>query len=64
MKWRRPKASKTKGLGDAVEIVANPIAKAIDRLAGTQIQTCGGCQKRREALNRAFPFDGNLTTKP
>jgi hypothetical protein len=35
-----------------VAAVAQPIAGAIDRVAGTQIKTCGGCAKRREALNR------------
>jgi hypothetical protein len=45
-----------KGLGDAVALVAQPIAKAIDAMAGTQIATCGGCQKRREMLNQKIPF--------
>lgn len=44
------------GLGDLVAIVAQPIARAIDRAAGTTIQTCGGCKRRQEALNRAVPF--------
>ena len=25
--------------------------------AGTNIQGCGGCKKRREALNKAFPLN-------
>lgn len=40
------------GLGDLVAAVAQPIAGAIDAVAGTQIQSCGGCAKRREMLNR------------
>ena len=40
------------GLGDQVEKIAQPIAKAIDKVAGTNIQGCGGCQKRKEWLNR------------
>jgi protein-arginine kinase activator protein McsA len=43
------------GLGDAVAAVAQPIAGAIDRVFGTDIKHCGGCQKRRETLNRIVP---------
>lgn len=46
-------------LGDAVAVVAQPIARAIDAVAGTDIQNCGGCKKRQDALNelgqRLFP---------
>lgn len=44
------------GLGDVVAFVAQPIAKAIDGVAGTNLHTCGGCSQRRESLNQAFPF--------
>lgn len=40
------------GLGDAVAAIAQPIARAIDSVAGTNIQQCGGCKKRQEALNK------------
>lgn len=40
------------GLGDVVHAIAQPIAKAIDAVAHTDIQNCGGCKKRRELLNR------------
>jgi hypothetical protein len=43
------------GLGDRVERIAQPIARVIDRLAGTNIQGCGACQKRKEYLNKKFP---------
>jgi len=46
-----------RGLGDRVERIAQPIARAIDKVAGTNIQGCGGCKKRREALNKAFPLN-------
>ena len=49
-------SNQVRGLGDIVYKVANPIARAIDRVAGTKIQGCGGCAKRREALNKAMPF--------
>jgi len=41
-----------RGLGDVVAVVAQPIAKAIDRVAGTKIQGCNSCQRRREKLNQ------------
>lgn len=49
--WKEP----ARGLGDVVHKVAQPIAKVIDKTLGTNIQHCGGCKKRREALNRHFP---------
>lgn len=48
---------KITGIGDVVHKIAQPIAKSIDRVAGTNIQGCGGCKKRREALNKAFPLN-------
>jgi hypothetical protein len=47
-----PVPTTTKGLGDLVAAVAQPIARAIDAAAGTNISNCGGCKKRRELLNR------------
>jgi hypothetical protein len=41
-------------LGDAVEKVAKPIAKVIDKVVGTELQNCGGCKARQEKLNRAI----------
>ena len=43
---------KTIGLGDIVHAIAQPIARAIDVVAHTDLQNCGGCKKRREMLNR------------
>jgi hypothetical protein len=52
---RWPKV-RTRGLGDAVAFIAQPIARpiarAIDAVAGTKIVKCGGCAKRREWLNQ------------
>jgi hypothetical protein len=39
------------GLGDAVHTLAQPIARAIDLVAGTNIRGCGSCAKRRAMLN-------------
>ena len=52
---------KPKGLGDRVEKIAQPIAKVIDRVAGTRIQECGGCKKRKAWLNKHFPAPPNAT---
>ncbi len=52
----RVSAKKYKGLGDVVALVAQPVARAIDRVAGTNIEHCSGCAKRRAALNAAVPF--------
>lgn len=51
-RWHQWGRCKTYGLGDLVAAVAQPIAGAIDRVAGTQIKSCGGCAKRREMLNK------------
>jgi hypothetical protein len=49
---RRVSARKYRGLGDVIEQVAKPIARAIDRVAGTSLQNCAGCAKRRDFLNQ------------
>lgn len=48
--------TRARGLGDLVAAVAQPIAKAIDAMAGTDIKNCGGCAKRRDVLNRLLPL--------
>ena len=45
-----------RGLGDLVAKVAQPIARAIDKVAGTNLKDCAGCAKRRNALNAILPF--------
>jgi hypothetical protein len=47
----------TRGLGDVVHSVAQPIAKVIDKALGTNVQGCWSCAGRREALNNAMPFN-------
>ena len=51
-KWGAYGVCSNFGLGDAVAAIAQPIARAIDSVAGTNIQQCGGCKKRQEALNK------------
>lgn len=43
---------KSFGLGDLVEKAAKPIAKVIDKIAGTDLENCEGCKKRKEKLNK------------
>jgi hypothetical protein len=50
----------TKGLGDVVKKIAQPIAKGIDAVAGTDIQNCSSCEKRRQALNKMFSFNKSM----
>ncbi len=38
-------------LGDAIAIVAQPIARGIDAVAGTDVAGCSGCKKMRDNLN-------------
>jgi len=48
----------TFGLGDAVALVAQPIARTIDAVAGTNIAQCGGCTGaggRKDRWNQAVP---------
>jgi hypothetical protein len=54
---RRVSAKKYRGIGDMVAAVAQPIARAIDRVAGTDIKHCAGCAKRRATLNRIIPLN-------
>jgi len=43
------------GLGDAVAAVSQPIAKAVDAVAGTKLAECGGCKQRRQRMNYLVP---------
>lgn len=44
------------GLGDLVHKFAQPIARVIDKVAGTKIASCGGCGRRQAKLNKLFPL--------
>lgn len=48
---------RTIGIGDLVAIGAQPIAKVIDKVAGgkTNLQNCGGCNQRKDNLNKMVP---------
>ncbi len=53
------KTPKITGAGDAFALIAQPAAKLIDSVAGTNLANCLPCKKRRAAWNKAIPF-----TKP
>lgn len=56
---RAERMARLKGLGDAVALVAQPIARAIDSVAGTKVAQCGGCKKRQAMLNKLVTFNGS-----
>ncbi len=39
----------SRGVGDTVE-------KIIHRVSGGRVKSCGGCKKRRDALNKLLPY--------
>lgn len=45
-----------RGAGDLVAIPAQAIARTIDKVFHTNVAGCGGCQRRRDALNKLIPF--------
>jgi hypothetical protein len=47
---------KIAGLGDAVALLAQPVARLIDAVAGTSLQGCQGCAGRKAWLNEVVPF--------
>ena len=51
-------------LGDAVHVVAQPVAKAIDMVFRTSLQTCAACAERRERLNNLFVFGAKILVAP
>ena len=52
------KTMKSKGLGDTIEKITKVtgIKKVVDTVAKATNKDCG-CAKRKDALNRAFPYN-------
>ncbi len=52
--------NKSKGLGDTIEKIttATGIKKVVETVAKATGKDCG-CKERRDALNRAFPYQDN-----
>ena len=48
---------RSRGLGDTIEKItrATGIKKVVDKVSKTTGKDCG-CNKRKEALNKAFPY--------
>jgi hypothetical protein len=55
-RWRVSRARPITGLGDAVALVAQPIAAGIDAVFRTDLQNCSACDQRKQDWNRKFPF--------
>ena len=55
---------KSKGLGDTIEklTTATGIKKVVETVAKAAGKDCG-CNKRRDTLNRVFPYNNNNETK-
>ena len=53
---------KSKGLGDTIEKItkATGIKKVVDTVAKVTGKPCG-CNKRKSALNKAFPYNPKST---
>jgi len=49
----------SKGLGDTIERItkATGIKSVVDKVSESLNVPCG-CQKRKEALNKTFPYNG------
>jgi len=58
-RWKRPR--KVLGLGDLVEVIAKPLAHAIDAVVNSNLRNCGGCKARRDKLNELVPFEDTGT---
>jgi len=58
MKRTKLSELKSKGLGDTIEkfTKATGIKKVVDTVAKAAGKDCG-CGKRKDALNRVFPYD-------
>lgn len=55
---------KSKGLGDTIEKIttATGIKKVVETVAKAAGKDCG-CSKRRDTLNRVFPYQNNEIKK-
>ena len=53
-------SEKSKGLGDTIEKITKVtgIKKVVDKVNKATGKDCG-CNKRKEALNRFFPYNNN-----
>jgi hypothetical protein len=47
----RVRRARAEGLGDRIAAIAQPVAGVIDKMTGTNIMGCGGCNKMKKRLN-------------
>lgn len=61
---KRNNMEKSKGLGDTIEKIttATGIKKVVETVSKVTGKDCG-CAKRRDTLNRAFPYQNNEIKK-
>ena len=61
MPARAYRVTKPRGLGDTIERVAKAtgVSKVADTVAKVTGKPCG-CKKRKEALNKAFPYKQSI----
>lgn len=61
MPARAYRIAKPRGLGDTIERVAQVtgVSKVVDKISKVTRKPCG-CKKRKEALNKAFPYKQNI----
>ena len=48
--------TKSKGLGDSIKKLIEATGASIIHKNQTQTKKCGGCEKRKEYLNKLFPY--------
>jgi hypothetical protein len=53
----------SRGLGDKIATFAQPIARGIDYVFGTDIQNCQGCKGRQQYVNSIYDRFFNKQTK-
>ena len=47
---------KSKGLGDSIKKLIETTGASMIHKKLTQTKECGGCEKRKEYLNKLFPY--------
>jgi|TARA_R110000744_G_scaffold76677_1_gene151835 hypothetical protein len=65
MKRTKVSELKSRGLGDSIErfTKATGIKKVVDTVVKATGKKDCGCNKRKDTLNRVFPYDASQTNK-
>lgn len=51
------------GLGDKIATVAQPVARTIDRVLGTNVAGCGGCKQMQQNLNNGMSIKNAIVER-